>query len=234
MTTYPAATRPTLHFIGVTTGQSSIMRVFPAWARHLGLDAAIRGIDLPLHAEPARYREAVAFLKADPLSRGALVTTHKLDLFAAARDLLDEVDPLAGADGRDELPLEARRPADRPRQGPDLLGPRHRRLPRPRPFRPHRRRGAAPRRRRLDHRDPLAPDAGARADRPARIIVTDIAPDRLAHIRAHPRHRSRRRPRRLRARRDRRPTTTACSPPSPPAASSSTPPASARTPPARR
>ena len=56
---------------------------------------AIRGIDLPLHAEPARYREAVAFLKADPLSRGALVTTHKLDLFAAGRDLFDEVDPLA-------------------------------------------------------------------------------------------------------------------------------------------
>ena len=95
VTTYPAAQRPTLHFIGVSTGQSSIMRVFPAWARHLGLDAAIRGIDLPLHAEPARYREAVAFLKADPLSRGALVTTHKLDLFAAARDLFDEVDPLA-------------------------------------------------------------------------------------------------------------------------------------------
>ena len=52
VTTYPAATQPTLYFIGVTTGQSSIMRVFPAWARHLGLDAVIRGIDLPLHAEP--------------------------------------------------------------------------------------------------------------------------------------------------------------------------------------
>ena len=90
------AKRPTLTFIGVSTGSSSIMRVFPSWAAFLGLkDAAITGIDLPLHAEPARYREAVAFLKSDPLSLGALVTTHKIDLFAAARDLFDKIDPLA-------------------------------------------------------------------------------------------------------------------------------------------
>jgi shikimate 5-dehydrogenase len=90
------ATRPTLYFIGVTTGQSSIMRVFPAWARHLGLaGAAIVGLDFPLHAEVSAYREAVGFIKADPLSRGALVTTHKIDLFKACRDLFDTVDPLA-------------------------------------------------------------------------------------------------------------------------------------------
>ena len=91
----PAA-RPTLWFIGVTTAQSSIMRVFPQWARHLGLgDAEMRGIDLKLHDRPERYREVVAFLKADPMTRGALVTTHKLDLYAAARDLFDEIDPMA-------------------------------------------------------------------------------------------------------------------------------------------
>ena len=37
---YAAARRPTFYFIGVTTAQSSIMRVFPAWARHLGLGDA--------------------------------------------------------------------------------------------------------------------------------------------------------------------------------------------------
>ncbi len=90
------ATVPTFWFIGVTTAQSSIMRVFPEWARHLGLgQVAMRGIDLVPHDRPARYREVVAFLKSDPLSRGALVTTHKLDLFAAARDLFDRIDPLA-------------------------------------------------------------------------------------------------------------------------------------------
>lgn len=90
------AEKPTFWFIGVTTAQSSIMRVFPEWARHLGLgDVAMKGIDLVPHDHPDRYREVVAFLKSDSLSRGALVTTHKLDLFAAARDMFDDIDPHA-------------------------------------------------------------------------------------------------------------------------------------------
>jgi shikimate 5-dehydrogenase len=94
MARYSSALHPTLYFIGVSTGQSSIMRVFPAWAQQLGLvDAKIAGIDFPLHAEPAAYRQAVAFIKQDPLSLGALVTTHKIDLYDACRDLFDEVDP---------------------------------------------------------------------------------------------------------------------------------------------
>ena len=94
--TFVPATAPTLYFIGVTTGKSSIMQVFPAWARVLGLTGAmIRGMDFPLHAEPAAYRAAVDFIHKDPLSRGALVTTHKIDLFAACRDLFDRIDPHA-------------------------------------------------------------------------------------------------------------------------------------------
>lgn len=91
----PAAA-PTIYFIGVTTAKSSIMKVFPAWARQLGLhDAVIHGIDFPPGADPARYREAVRFIKSDPLSCGALVTTHKIDLYKACLDLFDEVDPHA-------------------------------------------------------------------------------------------------------------------------------------------
>jgi shikimate 5-dehydrogenase len=89
------ATRPTLYFIGVTTGASSIQRVFPAWARHLGIDARIQGVDLPPHAPVADYRRVVEFIRSDPLSLGALVTTHKIDLFRAAGDLFDEVDSFA-------------------------------------------------------------------------------------------------------------------------------------------
>lgn len=85
------ATSPTMYFVGVTTGSSSIMRVFPRWAEHLGLDAGIVGIDLPLDDTPEHYREVVAFLKEDPLSLGALVTTHKIDLYKAAHDLFDHV-----------------------------------------------------------------------------------------------------------------------------------------------
>jgi shikimate 5-dehydrogenase len=83
-------------FVGVTTGQSAIMRVFPAWAEHLGLeDVVMSGHDLPLHAEPERYRELVRRLKGDPLDLGGLVTTHKIDLFRACEDLFDEIDPWA-------------------------------------------------------------------------------------------------------------------------------------------
>lgn len=90
------ASRPTFYFIGVSTGQSSIMKVFPAWAEALGLgDVVIRGIDCKVHDDPQVYRRVVDFIKHDPLSLGGLVTTHKLDLFKAARDLFDEVDPHA-------------------------------------------------------------------------------------------------------------------------------------------
>lgn len=93
---YKPAEKPTFYFIGVTTTKSSIMRVFPAWAKHLSLgDVEIRGIDLKWHDEPQNYREAVEFLKSDPNSLGALVTTHKIDLLKACRDLFDELDPYA-------------------------------------------------------------------------------------------------------------------------------------------
>ncbi|WP_271897504.1 shikimate dehydrogenase family protein [Candidatus Phyllobacterium onerii] len=96
MISYTPATLPTLYFIGVTTGKSSIMKVFPAWAKYLGLETAvINGIDFKLHDDPAAYREAVAFIRDDPLSLGALVTTHKIDLFHACRGMLDTIDPLA-------------------------------------------------------------------------------------------------------------------------------------------
>ncbi|MDR2629294.1 MAG: shikimate dehydrogenase [Spirochaetaceae bacterium] len=90
-----AAEQPTFYFIGVTTGQSSIMRVFPKWAEILGINALIRGIDLPLHAPVEDYRRTTRFLKEDPLSLGALVTTHKLDLYQACRDMFDRIDPYA-------------------------------------------------------------------------------------------------------------------------------------------
>jgi shikimate 5-dehydrogenase len=90
------AMKPTFYFVGVTTAHSSIRKVFPLWAEHLRLgDVEMVGIDLALHAPIEHYRSVVRFLKEDALSLGALVTTHKLDLFTAARDLFDEIDPLA-------------------------------------------------------------------------------------------------------------------------------------------
>lgn len=91
----PAA-RPTMYFVGVTTASSLIMRVFPRWAELLDLgDCELRGIDLPLRAAAEEYVGVVEFIKGDPRSLGALVTTHKLDLYAAARDRFDEADAFA-------------------------------------------------------------------------------------------------------------------------------------------
>jgi len=93
---YEPATAPTLYFIGVTTEKSSIMKVFPKWAEALGLkDAVIKGIDFQPHSPAEDYRKAVTFIKNDPLSLGALVTTHKIDLFNSCKDLFEYVDPFA-------------------------------------------------------------------------------------------------------------------------------------------
>jgi len=86
---------PTMYFIGVTTTQSSIMRVFSRWTKVLGIEAEIVGVDFALHDHPERYRQIVEHIKADRLSMGALVTTHKLDLLTAARDLFDSLGPYA-------------------------------------------------------------------------------------------------------------------------------------------
>ncbi len=93
-----ATTSPTLHFIGVSTGQSSIMTIFPRWADALGLGlCAINGIDLPLHASAQAYRQVVSFIHNDPQSMGALVTAHKIDLLHASADLFDTLDTHAEA-----------------------------------------------------------------------------------------------------------------------------------------
>jgi shikimate 5-dehydrogenase len=98
-TEFEPAKEPTFYFIGMSTGSSSIMRVFPAWARRLGISERIVGIDCKWHDDPAVYRNVVEFIKHDPLSLGALVTTHKLDLLNACRDLFEYLDPYANAMG---------------------------------------------------------------------------------------------------------------------------------------
>ena len=87
---------PTFYFIGVTTSKSSIMKVFPLWMKVLGREEVVmEGMDCKIHDEPEVYRHAVAQIKYDPLSLGALVTTHKIDLLTAARDMFDYLDPYA-------------------------------------------------------------------------------------------------------------------------------------------
>lgn len=95
---YPVAKKsvPTCYFIGVTTTKSSIMKVFPLWMKILDREEVIlEGVDCKIHDDPGVYRKAVAQIKFDPNSLGALVTTHKIDLLNAARDMFDYLDPYA-------------------------------------------------------------------------------------------------------------------------------------------
>jgi shikimate 5-dehydrogenase len=76
------------------------MRLFPAWARELGLgDVQLVGCDLPIHAARRQYRDVVERIKNDERERGALITTHKIDLFEACRDLFDRIDDSAELTG---------------------------------------------------------------------------------------------------------------------------------------
>ena len=91
---FEAPQQPTFYFIGVSTARSAARRAFPVWMQTLGRpDVQLVGLDLPLHDNPANYRACVEFLKREPLALGALVTTHKIDLYDAAHDLFDELDP---------------------------------------------------------------------------------------------------------------------------------------------
>ncbi len=89
-----------MYFVGVTTGKSSINDVFPLWMKLLGRpDVVLKGWDFKIHDDPEAYRGAVFQMKQDPNSLGALVTTHKIDLYNAAGDMFDYLDPYAELTG---------------------------------------------------------------------------------------------------------------------------------------
>ena len=92
--------RQKMYFLGVSTRQSSIMKVFPLWMKELGKpEVYLEGMDLKLHDDPRHYRRAVQQIKDDPTCLGALVTTHKINLLKAARDMFDYLDPLSELSG---------------------------------------------------------------------------------------------------------------------------------------
>ncbi len=174
-----------LVFIGVSTGGSSIMRIFPAWSDILGLNCEIVGVDLPLRAPPQRYRRVLRDIIADPTAKGALITAHKIDMLDACRDMLDELDDYAAI--CDEVSCIIKRAGK-------LLGFAKDPISSARALAHF-----VPRRHWADGaRDALCLGAGGAAvaisvcmaaastaaeDRPRRFALTDIAPDRLESIR---------------------------------------------------
>jgi shikimate dehydrogenase len=81
-----------MFFIGVSTTGSSIFELFPRWARILAIDATLEGYDIPLGAPPEAFGEAVGRIAGDASVAGALVTTHKVDVYQHAGALFDELD----------------------------------------------------------------------------------------------------------------------------------------------
>jgi shikimate 5-dehydrogenase len=82
---------PTFYYIGVSTHKSSIMRVYPKWAEYFGIPKSFIGINFKIHDQPEKYRRIVKFIKKDKNSLGALITSHKIDLYEAAEDYFDNV-----------------------------------------------------------------------------------------------------------------------------------------------
>ncbi|MEQ8672735.1 MAG: hypothetical protein RLP44_09920 [Aggregatilineales bacterium] len=84
------------YFIGVSTVQSSINQVFPLWMDVLDHShVQLLGIDHPINDAPDAYRSTVKKIKEDSQALGGLVTTHKLDLYAATSNLFDYLDRYA-------------------------------------------------------------------------------------------------------------------------------------------
>src|SRR5262245_46824302 len=82
-----------MYFLGVTTAQSSIHRIFPRWTQLAGVEnAVLQGIDITVDAPPMQYRAAVQTILDDPEAEGGLVTTHKVGVFNNARDLFTDFD----------------------------------------------------------------------------------------------------------------------------------------------
>ncbi len=169
-------------FVGVSTAGSSIRTVFPEWADALALPTrTLVGHDIPLDSPPQVYRDVVTAIRDDPQHWGALVTTHKMAVHAAARDLFDRCDDLAETFG--EISCIAKR-------GDQLVGS-----------------AKDPVTARLALEEFLAPDhfagggealilgtggagtalshqLGVRDDRPARILCTALSQQPLDHARA--------------------------------------------------
>ncbi len=170
-------------FVGVTTGGSSIRAVFPRWADALGLPTrTLVGHDVPLDAPAGTYRDLVQAVRVDPRHWGALVTTHKMAVHAAAADLFDDLDELAETFGEvsciakrgDRLVGSAKDPVTARLALEELLSADH--------F--TRQGGAALVLGSGGAGTALSQQLGVRADRPEQIICTALSRPPLDHARA--------------------------------------------------
>jgi hypothetical protein len=91
---FQTAERPTIYVVGTPEDDSLITSLFPRWAQLLQLcETQVRKLDCDLYAQPAVYQNFLRFLKADPLSLGALLTSSKPNLLQNCKELFSSLDP---------------------------------------------------------------------------------------------------------------------------------------------
>lgn len=136
---------------------------------------------MPLHAPPETCRAIVEHIRREPLSRGGLVTTHKIDLLHATRDLFSYLD--ANAELCGEISCIARR-GDRLEgyaKGPDLVRIILAAFRPGRAFCPYWRGSAVPGQRRRSRGYNRV--SGYRPRTAKRFTLVDISAERLEHAR---------------------------------------------------
>jgi shikimate 5-dehydrogenase len=86
--------RPLYLFVGIDTAGSRVHQAFPHWAERIGLDADLKGLDLPVDAGPATWERLVTTMRDNPSVHGAVITSHKLRVYRHAGHLMDVTEPL--------------------------------------------------------------------------------------------------------------------------------------------
>lgn len=85
---------PVFLFLGTSTAGSSVHQMFSRWSPAFDPEAQVRGVDIPVHANPEVFRRLVADIADNPHIRGAVITSHKVRVHAACHDLFDSTSPL--------------------------------------------------------------------------------------------------------------------------------------------
>jgi shikimate dehydrogenase len=87
-----SVSNPTMLFIGVTTSKSFVHNVFPKWITLMGKKAELMGVDLALNSPPDLYRDVVDSMRNNGSILGALVTSHKTNIYEHSIDLFHDID----------------------------------------------------------------------------------------------------------------------------------------------
>jgi shikimate 5-dehydrogenase len=119
-------------FIGVTTQQSSTKELWPRWIEALEINAELVGVDIAPDAPSAEYRTAIRRL-GGPSIAGAVITTHKMNVYRHCRDLFTCADPLVEVLGEvacitnraEGLSAHTIDPSSSRRALSEMLGPQH-------------------------------------------------------------------------------------------------------------